>query len=240
MFFDHGRTLVRDNSIEDMNREFIWPKLRELGVQVSYADFNDARKQVLADSQLEYVAPPIKPRSEVTPFLKFVLDKLGNKDLSLQQIREITDAGWQYEQTIAQCFPGTVTALQWIHDQGLKLAVVSNWYQELIEGYLDQLGIRSFFDTIVTSERAGALKSDLKPFQIALDELEVKPHRTLHVGDSVSQDGACRRLGIIYILSTWHLDDHPEESVSSLSENQYDYIVTSFPELVELLQTFIR
>ncbi len=223
-----------------MNRKIIWPKLQELGFQGSYTDFDTARKQVLTNSQLEYMAPPIKPQSKVTPFLKFVVDKLRVTDLPLKKIREITEAGWQYHQTVAKCYPGTRTALQWIYDQGLKLAVVSNWYQEQIEGYLDQLEIHHFFDTVVTSERAGALKADLKPFQIALDELEVKPHRTLHVGDSVSQDGACRRLGIIYTLSIWHLDDHPEESVSSLSEDQYDYIVTSFSELVELLRTLIR
>ncbi|MHA2314136.1 MAG: HAD family hydrolase [Candidatus Hermodarchaeia archaeon] len=239
MFFDHGRTLVSDLSIEDMNREFIWPRFQEIGVPGTYDDFNKAKLQVLKQSEQEYIAAPIKPFSEITPFLKYLVDQMGFKEFSVDQLREIEGEGWEYLRTKVTCFPGTRETLQWIQDQGLKLAVVSNWYQKMIEGYLDQLEIRHFFDTIMTSEKAGALKADLKPFQLTLDELMVSPNRTIHIGDSIRHDGACRQLGIKYIYSTWHQAEHPEEPTPAVSENLYDYTVATYPQLVDLLHDLI-
>lgn len=223
-----------------MNRDFIWPKLQEVGVQGTYDDFNKARQLVLAESEQDYIAAPIKPYSEVTPFLKYLVDKMGFTDLSVDQIREIAIEGWEFGSTRITCYSGTRAALRWIQNRGLKLAVVSNWYQEMIEGFLEQLEIRTYFDTVVTSEKAGALKSDLTPFQIAIDKLDVNPSTVVHVGDSIRQDGACRRLGIKYIYSTWHLAEHPEEATPNVSTEQYDYTATSFPELIELIDTLLR
>jgi HAD superfamily hydrolase (TIGR01549 family) len=155
------------------------------------------------------------------------------------QLREIEGEGWEYISKKVTCFPGTREALQWIQDQGVKLAVVSNWYQKMIEVYLDQLEIRHFFDTIVTSEKAGALKVDLKPFQLTLDKLKVEPSTTIHVGDSIRHDGACRQLGIKYIYSTWHQAEHPEEGTQAVSEDLYDYTVATYPQLVKLLHGLI-
>ncbi len=222
-----------------MNREFIWPKLQELGVQGTYDDFNEAKEQVLTKSEQEYIAAPIKPFAEVTPFLKYLVEEMGFTNFSMKQLREIEGEGWDYISKKITCFPGTHEALQWIQDQGVKLAVVSNWYQTMIEDYLDQLEIRHFFGTIVTSEKAGALKADLKPFQLTLDELNVQPSKTIHIGDSVRHDGACRQLGIKYIYSTWHLAEHPEEHALAISEDLYDYTVATYPQLVDLLQNLI-
>ncbi|MFX1300027.1 MAG: HAD family hydrolase [Promethearchaeota archaeon] len=222
-----------------MNREFIWPKLQEIGVQGTYDDFNKAKEQVLAKSEQEYIAAPIKPFSEVTPFLKYLVDQMGFTDFPVEQLREIEGEGWEYISKKITCFPGTREALQWIRDQDLKLAVVSNWYQRMIENYLDKLEIRHFFDTIITSEKAGALKADLKPFQMTLDELNVSSNKTIHIGDSVRHDGACRRLGIGYIYSTWHQAEHPEETVLAVSKDLYDYTVATYVQLVELLRDLI-
>ncbi len=222
-----------------MNREFIWPKLQEIGVQGTYDDFNEAKEQVLDKSEQEYIAAPIKPFSEVKPFLKYLVDQMGFTDFTVEQLREIEGEGWEYIGKKITCFPGTREALQWIRNQELKLAVVSNWYQKMIENYLHQLEIRHFFDTIITSEKAGALKADLKPFQMTLDELNVLPNRTIHIGDNVRHDGSCRQLGIRYIYSTWHLAEHPEEPTLAVSENLYDYTVATYPQLIDLLQNII-
>lgn len=222
-----------------MNREFIWPRLQEIGVQGTYDDFNEAKEQVLAKSEQEYIAAPIKPFSEVTPFIKYLVEAMGFTNLSVKQLREIEGEGWEYISKKVMCFPGTREALQWIQDQEVKLAVVSNWYQKMIKIYLDQLEIRHFFDTIVTSEKAGALKVDLKPFQMTLDELNVPPNKTIHVGDSIRHDGACRQLGIKYIYSTWHQAEHPEEPALAVSKDQYDYTVATYVQLVDLFRDLI-
>ena len=231
--------MVSDLALEDMNREVIWPKLQKIGVKGIYEDFNKARLQVSAQSKQGYISAPTKPYSEVTPFLKYLVDNMGFPDYSVAQIREIAIEGWEFIKTKITCYPGTQEALQWIQDRGLKLAVVSNWYQEMIEGFLDEVNIRPFFDTIITSEKAGALKADLKPFQMALKELDVKPSKTIHIGDSISQDGACRQLGIKFIYCTWYKAEHPEEPPLAVPEDLYDYTVATYPQLIDLLQNLI-
>ncbi len=109
----------------------------------------------------------------------------------------------------------------------------------MIKDYLDQLEIRHFFDAIITSEKAGALKADLKPFQMTLDVLNVAPNKTIHIGDSVHHDGACCQLGIRYIYSTWHQAEHPEEPSLAMFEELYDYTVTTYAQLVDLLRELI-
>jgi HAD superfamily hydrolase (TIGR01509 family) len=69
---------------------------------------------------------------------------------------------------------------------GLAVAVVSNWDVGLAR-HLDGLGVADL--TVVTSAEAGAPKPDPAVFTLALERLEVKPERALHIGDSDS-DGA--------------------------------------------------
>ena len=221
-----------------MNRNFIWPRLQEQGVPGTYTDFEDAIDKVFAVKTQEYIIPPIRPRSESTPFLQLVLDQMGITHLSPGVIREISDEGWLYEQTIVKAYPGTEEMLNWIQRKGAKLAVVSNWYQAEVEVYLEHLGLRHYFDCIMTSEKAGTLKSNLKPFELTLEALDVKPSRVLHVGDNISQDGICRKLGIRFVYCTWFLAEHPEEPLPEASSDQYDFIAHTHQALFDIIDTF--
>jgi putative hydrolase of the HAD superfamily len=129
--------------------------------------------------------------------------------------------------------------LRWIKNKGLKLAVVSNWYQEELEGYLLQLDLLPFFDYIMSSEKAGTLKVDLKPFQQTLEALDVKPTCVLHVGDSITQDGSCRQLGIQFAYCTWYQKEHPEEPIPVVTTNQYDFTVATHRELLDVINTLL-
>jgi putative hydrolase of the HAD superfamily len=87
--------------------------------------------------------------------------------------------------------PGAVATLEVLREHGLRLAVVANWDCAL-PGHLESAGLGGFFDTVVTSARAGAAKPDPAIFRLALDELGVSPERSLHVGDEpIDEEGAC-------------------------------------------------
>ena len=77
---------------------------------------------------------------------------------------------------------GALDALERLRAHGLSLCVVSNWDIGLHE-WLDGLGL-----PVVTSAEAGAPKPDPAPFRRALDLLGTQPRRTLHVGDSESDE----------------------------------------------------
>jgi FMN phosphatase YigB (HAD superfamily) len=215
----------------------MWPTLQKQGVPGTYTDFENAIDELFAAKTQEYIIPPICPRSESTPFLQLILDQMGVTHLSPEVVREISDGGWLYWQTIVKAYPGTEEMLNWVQRKGVKLAVVSNWYQAELEVLLEHLGLRHFFDCLMTSEKAETLKSNLKPFQLTLEALDVNPSRVLHVGDNISQDGVCRKLGIRFVYCTWFLAEHPEESLPEVTSDQYDFIAQTHQALFDIIGT---
>ncbi len=89
--------------------------------------------------------------------------------------------------------PGTREAVRSLRRHGLALAIVSNWDIGLHE-HLAALGFPEL--VIVTSAEAGAPKPDPAPFRLAVDELRVRPERTLHVGDSDSDERGALAAGL--------------------------------------------
>ncbi len=89
-----------------------------------------------------------------------------------------------------EVYPEVPGVLARLRRDGLKLGVISNWDQRL-PGVLGHLGLADFFDTIVSSSRAGAEKPDARIFHLALaemSELGVEPATALHVGDGRLED----------------------------------------------------
>jgi putative hydrolase of the HAD superfamily len=87
------------------------------------------------------------------------------------------DAGaWQVYPDVARHLP------RW-WEQGLKLAVVSN-FDSRLPGLLEQLGLHRWVSAVVVSSSAGAAKPDPAPFRIALAQLALNASQAWHVGDS--------------------------------------------------------
>jgi putative hydrolase of the HAD superfamily len=86
--------------------------------------------------------------------------------------------------------PGAVRACRRLVENGLRLAVVSNWDVGLHE-HLAVLGIDRIVDVVVTSAEVGAAKPSPLIWEVALGRLGVPSSRAVHVGDSdADADGA--------------------------------------------------
>ncbi|RLE51766.1 MAG: hypothetical protein DRJ20_01500 [Candidatus Methanomethylicota archaeon] len=70
-----------------------------------------------------------------------------------------------------------------------KLIVISNASsQRNVEIYLENLGLKHYFDLIIVSGTIGYEKPDPKIFHAAAEMLDVKPEEMLHVGDDYEAD----------------------------------------------------
>lgn len=87
-------------------------------------------------------------------------------------------------------FPGTLEAMDRLRDAGLRLAIVTNLDEHVLSTVLERTGLGGMVDVAVSSERARAYKPHPRPFQLALDALEVEPADAIHVGDSPGEDRA--------------------------------------------------
>ncbi len=68
-----------------------------------------------------------------------------------------------------------------------RLGIVSNFYGNLDRVCTD-LGIRDLFACIVDSSRVGVMKPDPLIFQAALNQLGLRPHQSVFVGDNPARD----------------------------------------------------
>lgn len=82
-----------------------------------------------------------------------------------------------------QVLEGADTTLKECRKRGLKLVVVSNFDRRL-EDILVGLGLREYFDLILTSEAVGCPKPDPRIFHEALQRTRVEPAVAAHIGDS--------------------------------------------------------
>jgi 2-haloacid dehalogenase len=94
-------------------------------------------------------------------------------------------------------WPGVRDALATLHVEGVPLGVVTNCSEELGRIAADCVGVP--FTVLVTAERAGQYKPQPQPYQLALRELRVEPHRCLFVAGSAYDLFGTARVG----LPTW-------------------------------------
>ena len=90
-----------------------------------------------------------------------------------------------------EVLPGVVRALDRLRALGLDLAVVGNWDLTLHER-LGRAGLRDHFSLVVH----GAEKPRPGGLLEALDRLEVRPERALHIGDDDADEQAARAAGM--------------------------------------------
>ena len=89
--------------------------------------------------------------------------------------------------------------LQRWRDRGLRLAVVSNFDQRLLP-LLESLGLAPWFEAVVVSSQVGAAKPDPRPFQRALELLQLPPEAAWHIGDSAEDEAGARAAGLRCLL----------------------------------------
>ncbi len=106
----------------------------------------------------------------------------GSRDLVARYLWEEYRSGrW------LRLFPDTIEALERFRAAGCRLGVLSNW-DDTLEPFLAQLGIRDYFECVISSYMVGVEKPDPEIFTYALRAVGVTAARAWHVGDDVVFD----------------------------------------------------
>lgn len=111
----------------------------------------------------------------------------------------------KYKETVIAKFhpdPDVVEALQYLRDNGIRLALLSNERLARVEAYMEKTDLSHCFDTIIVSEAVGMEKPDPRIFQEVLYRLDATGEETVMFGDNDVADGACTQLGIFFVLVT--------------------------------------
>jgi HAD superfamily hydrolase (TIGR01509 family) len=160
---------------------------------------------------------------------------LAGKTLEPQWIEWIAD---QKELAFRRALPGHLSllpgVLDWLqrfNSLGCKQAVASSAPPENVEALVDELGIRQFFDTLVTPGDLPG-KPDPAVFLLAASQLGVPPEYCVVIEDSIPGIEAARRAYMRCIAVT---TTNPPEALT-----QADIIVDTMDQLtVEQLEKLI-
>jgi HAD superfamily hydrolase (TIGR01509 family) len=109
--------------------------------------------------------------------------------LSAEEGRKLADAkeaSFRERAVELEPLPGLLDFMREGKSRGLSLALVTNAPEENVEAILLALELAEFFDEVVLSDEAGAVKPDPAPYRAALDKLGVAPEEALAFEDSTS------------------------------------------------------
>ena len=98
--------------------------------------------------------------------------------------------------------PDIVNAFRLLRRKNIRIGLLSNERASRVDSYMQKTNLLRFFDAIIVSESIGIEKPDLRIFQEALRRLNSTAEETVMFGDNEIADGACKQLGIFFVLVT--------------------------------------
>jgi HAD superfamily hydrolase (TIGR01662 family) len=147
---------------------------------------------------------------------------------SLEAMYQVSEACWQLE-------PESLPALEQLRQQGYHLGLISNAADDAdVQRLVDQFGLRSYFDIILTSAAQGIRKPNPHLFHTALRTWQVSPSQAVMVGDTLGADvlGA-RNAGLFSVWVTRRAA--APDNQSHLDTIQPDAVIENVGELPDLL-----
>jgi len=148
-----------------------------------------------------------------------------------EHLDRFRDLQWALHKRDFQLRPGVVETLQALRARGLHIGMVSNIDEDQLAHLLEVAGVRPYFDSLLSSEAAGACKPHAAIFEEALRRAGCAPGEALFVGDTLAQDIAgANAMGMRSVL-IWHRDDKQP----SYAEIRPTHVIRRIPELLELL-----
>lgn len=85
-------------------------------------------------------------------------------------------------------YPGIPALLSDLTAAGYTLAIVTDAYSYSAEDRLSRTGLLPYFTRIIAYDTTGYKKPHHAPFECAMDLLNVRPHETIYIGDSIRRD----------------------------------------------------
>ena len=84
-------------------------------------------------------------------------------------------------------FPHSIEVLKYLSEK-YYLHIITNGFEEVQHIKINNCGIKHYFDQIITSERAGFKKPDIRIFQYSMNVVDASAPTSLMIGDSLEAD----------------------------------------------------
>ncbi len=216
--FDFGDTLAKDERVyRKIDKEYNFNFFKKIGFTGSLKEFERIRKR----ASNEFRSIPSQKQFTRGIWAKIVAKEMG-LNLSDKESLDYFKNFMEYYKKNVELHPGVDGILKFLKSKGCECILISNNWIE-IHSVLEYLKIKKYFDTIILSEEINSLKSELKPFEIALKKTRISPEECLMIGDRLGEDNLCRKFGIKFC---WF---NPENNFSDSED--FDFQIKNFISL---------
>lgn len=240
IFFDLGNTLLYFDGcwsdILQLSSEALLDQLNTLGYTLDKKQFIPSfQKNLLIYEQTREIDLIEHPTEKI---LQEELSKHGFDTVPYAHLRLALDKMFAVSQKHWLPERDTLTTIEKLHAQGYRLGIISNAKDSKdVHQLIDKAAIRSFLNGIFISSNIGYRKPHPRIFTFALEEMGVKPDRTVMVGDILDVDilGA-KNMNIANVWITRRADTL--RNSTALETILPDKTISTLRELPELLENW--
>lgn len=180
VLFDLGGTLVKTASPPEIIRRI----LEKYGFNRRIEDIAVAHQKA---------EESMSPEDYRLPYYEFWI-KWNKRILKALQISEkadflakvLVDEWW--DNANVELYSDVEETLEKLRRMGLKLGIITNAFKKDIDEIFARANLPNFFDVAVGIDTIGKPKPDPQVFLYAVRELNIKPHESLFIGDSLEND----------------------------------------------------
>ena len=177
--------------------------------ELIFASFNHVSEKyvnrTLTDQQIvEMFGPP----EEVA------LEKLVGKERADEAMDDFCDYYEEHHPRLASIYEGIDELLRSLHEGGTLLAIFTGKGKRTARITLEKLGIKQYFDLIVTGNDVTHHKPSADGIRKVLKTFHLAPSAALMVGDSVSDVKAAQEAGVPVAAVLW--DSYGKQNVMKL------------------------
>ncbi|OMD43382.1 HAD family hydrolase [Paenibacillus odorifer] len=195
-----------------------------------YTAFNEAYAEYGVDLTLEQYSTCIgtslnsfNPYEYLMTDLKLAIDKEAFSKAVKQRHSKLMEL-----ETIR---PGIQHYLDSAKKAGLRIGLASSSSLEWVEKYLNQLGIRDYFECIRTADHVTKVKPDPELYNQTLACLGITPNEAVAIEDSPNGSKAAAAAGIRCIVTPNEITnflefDKQHHKIDNLSLLDFDHVVT--------------
>jgi putative hydrolase of the HAD superfamily len=152
-----------------------------------------------------------------------------------EQVEEAADIRLNYTIITLKPRPEAIPVIKKLKSKGYKVGLISDCSPETPTAW-SKTRFDGLFDVTVFSCVAGMKKPDQRIYQIATDNLRVKPEECLYIGDGSSQElTGAKRAGMTPVLI--RVPNEPADTHFIEREENWDgQVISSLKEVLELIK----
>ena len=126
-------------------------------------------------------------------------------------------------------FNNVINVLEFLKNNGIKLAVCTNKMERLSNILLEKLNVLHMFDYLVGGDSLSKSKPDPFPLLNICDKLNIETSDSIMIGDSVTDLNAGKGAGMPVVLVSYGYTDNKD------IYNEADLVINDFSQLKELV-----